>query len=92
MWDFLKNAGNGFSDFLKNNADSINAVGAVVGGVGSAIASHKQAKLQQKQFNFNLDLAREERKRRNRSEQDLQRAWSGSNLNIYRKRNEDEEM
>ena len=55
MWDWWKNLSNG----IKNNADSLQAAGAIVGGLGSAYSAYKQGKAADKAYKINLYLLKE---------------------------------
>lgn len=57
MWDWWKN----LSDGIKNNADGLQAAGALVGGLGSAYSAYKQGKAADKTYKLNLDLLKEEK-------------------------------
>ena len=56
MWDWWKN----LSDGIKNNADGLQAAGALVGGLGSAYSAYK---------------LKEEKRRRNQAQQNLEQGW-----------------
>ena len=71
MWDWWKN----LSDGIKNNADSLQAAGALVGGLGSAYSAYKQGKAADKTYKLNLDLLKEEKRRRNQAQQNLEQGW-----------------
>lgn len=89
MWDWL----NKTNDFFKNNADSLQGIGAVVGGLGNAFSAYKQGRAAQKHYNLNLDILREEKRRRAQAENSLANAWNASNFQIpYNKKKEEEEI
>ncbi|QCD52520.1 hypothetical protein [Campylobacter sp. RM16192] len=87
MWDWIGKT----NDFFKNNADSLQGLGAIVGGVGSAYGAYKQGKLAQKHYDLNLDILREERRRRNKAEKTLENAWNASNFQTSRNKKKEEE-
>lgn len=74
MWEWAKTG----SEFLRNNSDSLSGIGAIIGGVGNAVAAYKQNKLARQNYNLNLDILKEERRRRNQSQQNLENAWASS--------------
>lgn len=82
MWDWWKNLSSG----IKNNADSLQAAGALVGGLGSAYSAYKQGKAADKTYKLNLDLLKEEKRRRNQAQQNLEQGW----LSAMSKRKDEE--
>ena len=76
MWDWWKN----LSDGIKNNADGLQAAGALVGGLGSANSAYKQGKAAYKTYKLNLDLLKEEK-------QNLEQGW----LSAMSKKKDDEQ-
>lgn len=86
MWDWLKKA----NGFFKNNADSLQGIGAIIGGAGNAYSAYKQSRAAEKNYNLNLDILREEKRRRNQAQQSLNSGWNLSNFNIPYKKQEEE--
>ena len=82
MWDWWENLSSG----IKNNADSLQAAGALVGGLGSAYSAYKQGKAADKTYKLNLDLLKEEKRRRNQAQQNLEQGW----LSAMSKRKDEE--
>ena len=85
MWDWLGKISGAF----KNNADTFQGLGAIVSGVGSAIAAHKQAKAAQKNYKLNLDILREEKERRKKAQQSLEQGWLGA-MRASKRKDEEE--
>ena len=68
----------GIGNFLKNNAEGLQGLGAIAGGVGTAYGAYKQGKIADKIHKMNFDILQEERRRRQKADNSLNSAFNSS--------------
>ena len=66
-------------NWVTNNADTLKAVGGIVGGVGSAYGAYQQGKMNKKIYNLNLDMYNQQKKRQQQQDQNFNLGFVGAN-------------